>query len=590
MGGEVAIGDYTKDGTVDLRGNPLLRRKTGRWRACSFIVVYEVFERMAYYGISSNLVLYLTNKLHQGTVIASNNVTNWAGTIWLTPLIGAYIADTYLGRYRTFIIGSIIYLSGMCLLISAVSIASLKPPPCDAGAVCISKASNLQLGVFFAGLYIIAAGTGGTKPNISTMGADQFDDFHPTEHALKLSFFNWWEFSIFFGTLLANTVVVYVQDNVGWTVGYILPTIGLAISVVIFLAGTKFYRHKKPIGSPLTRMAQVIFAAFRNRHVILPVNPKELHELGPEEYKKNGNFRIDHTPSLSILSKAAVKEGHSRRSPWGLCPVTQVEETKQMLRMVPILIATFIPSTTLAQVGTLFVKQGVTLDRHMGPNFSIPAASLSAFVTISMLVTIVVYDRFLVPFARRFTGNPRGISLLQRMGTGIVIHIGTMLVASFTEAHRLAVARAHGVAESGDTVPMTVFIILPQFLLMGIADAFLEVSKIEFFYDQAPQGMKSLGTSYSMATLGVGCFISSFLLETADRLTRRDGGRRGWILNNLNKSHLDYYYAVLAGLSVLNFLFFLVVCRFYVYRAEFVLEHEDEDAKNGSTAAINNGT
>lgn len=72
--------------------------------------VYEVFERMAFYGISSNLVLYLTTKLHQGVVPSANNVTNWVGTIWMTPVIGAYIADAHLGRYRTFMAASVIYL------------------------------------------------------------------------------------------------------------------------------------------------------------------------------------------------------------------------------------------------------------------------------------------------------------------------------------------------------------------------------------------------------------------------------------------------------------------------------------------------
>uniref|UniRef100_A0A452YDH7 Uncharacterized protein n=1 Tax=Aegilops tauschii subsp. strangulata TaxID=200361 RepID=A0A452YDH7_AEGTS len=103
-------GEYTQDGTTDLHGNPILRSKRGGWRACAFVVVYEVFERMAYYGISSNLVLYLTTELHQGTVLSANNVTNWVGTIWMTPVIGAYIADAHLGRYRTFMVASIIYL------------------------------------------------------------------------------------------------------------------------------------------------------------------------------------------------------------------------------------------------------------------------------------------------------------------------------------------------------------------------------------------------------------------------------------------------------------------------------------------------
>ncbi|KAL5068359.1 hypothetical protein RYX36_019246 [Vicia faba] len=559
--------EYTEDGTVNLKGKPVLRSKTGGWKACSFVVVYEIFERMAYYGISSNLILYLTKKLNQGTVTASNNVTNWVGTIWMTPILGAYVADAHLGRFWTFLIASTIYLSGMSLLTLAVSLPSLKPPQCtEIDLTKCKRASTLQLAVFYGALYTLAIGTGGTKPNISTIGADQFDDFHPKEKSHKLSFFNWWMFSIFFGTLFANTVLVYVQDNVGWTLGYALPTLGLAISIMIFLAGTPFYRHKLPAGSTFTRMARVIVAALRKRKVPIPNDTKELYELDMVEYAKKGSntYRIDSTPTLRFLDKACVKTGST--SSWMLCTVTHVEETKQMLRMIPILVATFVPSTMMAQINTLFVKQGTTLDRHIG-SFKIPPASLGAFVTLSLLVCVVLYDRFFVRIMQRITRNPRGITLLQRMGIGLVIHTIIMVVASLTERYRLSVAKEHGLVESGGQVPLSIFILLPQFILMGTADAFLEVAKIEFFYDQAPESMKSVGTSYSSTTIGIGNFVSSFLLTTVSHITKQHG-HRGWILNNLNESHLDYYYAFLALLNLLNLVFFAIVTRFYVYRVE----------------------
>ncbi|XP_017975434.1 PREDICTED: protein NRT1/ PTR FAMILY 5.2 [Theobroma cacao] len=521
---------------------------------------------MAYYGISSNLVLYLTRKLHQGTVKSANNVTNWVGTIWITPILGAYVADAHLGRYWTFVIASVIYISGMSLLTLSVSVPGLKPPPChQANVDDCKKASTLQLAVFFGALYTLAVGTGGTKPNISTIGADQFDDFHHREKAQKLSFFNWWMFSIFFGTLFANTVLVYIQDNVGWTLGYGLPTLGLVISVLIFLAGTPFYRHRVPAGSPFTRMARVIVAAMRKWKVPLPGDPKELYELDLEEYARKGKFRIDSTPTLRFLNKAAVKTGST--DPWMLCSVTQVEETKQMLRMIPVMAATFVPSTMIAQIHTLFIKQGTTLDRQLGSSFKIPPASLAGFVTISMLISVVLYDRFFVPIMKKWTKNPRGITLLQRMGIGLVLHIIIMITASLIERHRLSVARENGLVENGGQLPLTIFILLPQFVLMGTADAFLEVAKIEFFYDQAPESMKSLGTSYSTTSLGIGNFLSSFLLSTVSDITKKHG-HQGWILNNLNKSHLDYYYAFFAILNFLNFIFFLVVIKFYVYKAE----------------------
>jgi peptide/histidine transporter 3/4 len=553
--------EYTQDGTVDLKGNPVLRSKRGGWKACSFIVVYEMFERMAYCAISSNLFLYLTTRLHQGTVTAANNVTNWIGTIWMTPILGAYMADAHLGRYWTFLISCAIYLTGLSLLTLSVSVPGLKPSSCDTTGDC--KISTLQYSMFFGALYTLAVGTGGTKPNISTIGADQFDDFEPKEKAQKLSFFNWWFFTIFVGLLFGNTVIVYIQENVGWTLGYGIPTVGLAISITVFLAGTPFYRHRKPSGSPFTRMAKVIVAAARRWRVTIPSDTKELYELDLGYYT-NGKTRIDSTPTLRFLNKACVKT--DSRDPWMLCPVTQVEETKLMLRMIPVLIATFIPSTMTAQVPTLFVKQGTTLDRSFGL-IKIPSASLGAFVTISMLLSIIFYDRVFVKIMRKWTKNPRGVTLLQRMGMGIVLHMVIMVVASLTERYRLKVAKEHGLDKVPGEVPLSIFVLLPQNMLMGLADAFLEVAKIEFFYDQAPDSMKSLGTSYATTSQGVGNYISSFLLSTVTRITM-EHGRKGWILNNLNASHLDYYYGFLAILVLLNFIFFLVMAKFYVYKAE----------------------
>lgn len=259
------------------------------------------------------------------------------------------------------------------------------------------------------------------------------------------------------------------------------------------------------------------------------------------------------------------------------CPVTQVEETKQMMKMLPILSATLIPSTMIAQVGTLFIKQGTRLDRSMGPHFEIPPACLTAFVTIFMLISIVIYDRYVVPILRHHTKNPRGITLLQRMGIGLVLHIIILLTACFAERKRLSVVREHNRLGTNDTVPLSIFILLPQFALVGVADSLLEVAKIEFFYDQAPEGMKSLGTSYFTTSLGLGHFISSFLLTVVSDVTKKKG--KGWILDNLNVSHLDYYYAFLCGLSFLNLVYFLFVSKIFVYKIDVDTKTELKEVK-----------
>ncbi|KAJ3682389.1 hypothetical protein LUZ60_014962 [Juncus effusus] len=563
--------NYAEDGSLDLKlKNPVLRSRTGGWTACSFLIVYELIERMAYYGIASNLVLYLINELHEGTVEAANTVTNWTGTVFLTPIIGAYVADAYLGRYWTFVVGSVIYLLGMCLLTLAVSIPKIKLQSCKTNC---TKASSLQLGIFFAGLYIIAVGNGGTKPNISTFGADQFDEFHQKEKIQKLSFFNWWMFGIFVGTLFAPTVLVYLQDNVGWSIGYGVSTIALVVSVLVFLVGTPFYRHKIPQGSPFTKMTRVLVASLRKWRLKHPSDKKELHELDFDVLEREKKSKIESTKSMRFLDKAAIKCDSDTK--WTLCSVTEIEETKQMIRTLPILISLFLPCTMIAQINTLFVKQGTTLDRHLGPTFQIPAASLSAFVTLSMLVSVVIYDRYFVKIARNLTQDPRGVTILQRIGIGMFFQVMTMVIASLSEMKRLSTVR------KGGDISLSIFFLLPQFVLMGFADSFLTVGLMEFFYDQAPNSMKSLGSSYSLTAYGVGNFLSSFLLTLVSKITSERG--KGWVLNDLNKSRLDYYYAFLTVLNALNFLFFLVVSVLYNYKVESFGTSDEikEDEKNG---------
>lgn len=155
-----------------------------------------------------------------------------------------------------------------------------------------------------------------------------------------------------------------------------------------------------------------------------------------------------------FLDKAAIfpgplttKTGSSTMSlekapnPWRVCSVTQVEEVKQVLRVMPILFSnTIVGITYPALVTTYFTKQGRTMDRHMGPHFEIPPASLQGFITLFILILIPVYDRLFVPFSRRITGNERGITILRRMGVGTFFSIVACVVAACVEQKRLNVS------------------------------------------------------------------------------------------------------------------------------------------------------
>lgn len=233
-----------------------------------------------------------------------------------------------------------------------------------------------------------------------------------------------------------------------------------------------------------------------------------------------------------------------------------------------------IPSTIWAQINTLFVKQGTTLDRRIGTHFKVPAASLTSFVTLTMLLIVPIYDRYFVPLMRAKTGNPRGITILQRLGVGCIIQIAAIAFAYVVEMQRMHVIKVDHVTGKNAMVPMSIFWLLPQYALIGLADVFNSIGLLEFFYDQSPDDMQSLGTTFFTSAIGVGNFMNSLLITLIDKGTGKNGGK-SWIGNNLNDCHLDYYYLFLFGLAVLNMGAFLLASCVYVYKREAKMVQED---------------
>lgn len=254
-------------------------------------------------------------------------------------------------------------------------------------------------------------------------------------------------------------------------------------------------------------------------------------------------------------------------SPWQVCTVTQVEEVKLLVRMLPIWWTNLMFSAVFAQVGTLFLNQGTTMDRHMGPNFEIPAASMPLFITATICIFLPLYDKFFVPFMRSLTGDVRGLTLLQRIGVGQILSTLSIAVAAIVEMRRLKVARANGALNS-DQVPMSIFWLLPQYMLTGICEVFISVGQMEFFLDQAPDSMRSLGNALYLSTVAVGSFVSSLLVSIITELTYDSNG--GWIGNNLNQSHMDYFYWLLTILSFTNTVLFVWCARWYTYKSAAV--------------------
>jgi peptide/histidine transporter 3/4 len=552
--------EWVSNGSVDVRGRPALRKKSGGWKASIFILVFVFSEALAYVAIALTMIIYLTTVLDEGVATAVKNVNYWVGTTCVMPLIGGFMADVYFGRYRMVLISSTVYVLGLVLLTLSVSLPALKP----------------NNGVFFLALYLISVGIGGHKPSLEPFGVDQFDEEDKTEMLKKNSFFNHWFLWLCVGMLLAVTVVAYVQENISWGFGFGIVTVAMAISTLLFLYGTPFYRHKVPGGSPVTGIAQVVVAAIRKRNINMPSDTSLLYEKDVGLIK-SGQKLLLHTDNFPFLDKAAImvqdssgwipdEQESKKPNPWIVCPVTQVEETKIILRMVPIWLSCLIFAMTALQSNSLFVKQGSTMDRSMGSHFRIPSASLLAFQTVCAIVFVIIYDRCIVALARRITGNERGITVLQRIGIGMFFSVLSMVTAALTENMRIHVAKTHDLLDSPKTtIPLSVFWLTPQFVLMGIAEVFSIVGLQEYFYDQVPDSMRSLGIAFYLSVLGVSSFLGSFLVTIVEGVSKR-GGHIGWLANNLNRAKLGYFYWLLAILSVINLSSYVCLARTYKYK------------------------
>jgi peptide/histidine transporter 3/4 len=316
-------------------------------------------------------------------------------------------------------------------------------------------------------------------------------------------------------------------------------------------------------------MLQVIVASCRKSKVKIPEDESLLYENQDAESSIIGSRKLEHTKILTFFDKAAVEtesdnKGAAKSSSWKLCTVTQVEELKALIRLLPIWATGIVFASVYSQMGTVFVLQGNTLDQHMGPNFKIPSASLSLFDTLSVLFWAPVYDKLIVPFARKYTGHERGFTQLQRIGIGLVISIFSMVSAGILEVARLNYVQTHNLYNE-ETIPMTIFWQVPQYFLVGCAEVFTFIGQLEFFYDQAPDAMRSLCSALSLTAIAFGNYLSTFLVTLVTKVTR-SGGRPGWIAKNLNNGHLDYFFWLLAGLSFLNFLVYLWIAKWYTYK------------------------
>ncbi|XP_059645672.1 protein NRT1/ PTR FAMILY 2.11-like [Cornus florida] len=545
-------------------------------KAMPYIIGNETFEKLGAIGTISNLLVYLTLVFNMKSITATTIIYIFNGTTNFATLPGAFLCDTYFGRYKTLGFASIVSSLGLIVIALTAAIKNLHPPHCGSedNTKCIGP-TPWQLAFLLTGFGLMIVGAGGIRPCNLAFGADQFNPKTESGKRGINSFFNWYMFTVTFAQMVSVTVVVYIQTNVSWAIGLAIPALFMMVSCVLFFMGTKIYVKVKPEGSPLTSIVQVMVVAVKKKRLKLPEQPwlSCFNYVPP----KSINSNLPYTSQFRFLNKATIIEEDdqtnpdgSAANPWQLCSIQQVEQVKCVLRVIPIWAAAILYFVPIVQQHSYVIFQALQSNRRLGnSNFKIPAASYPIFSMLSLTIWVPIYDRILVPSLRKLTGKEGGITILQRMGIGIALSVLTMIVSALVEEKRrmLALTRPTlGIQpRRGAISSMSALWLIPQLTLAGLAEAFTAIGQMEFYYKQFPENMRSFGGSFFFCGMAAGSYTSSFLVSIVHRTTK--GAATGnWLPEDLNNGRLDYFYYLIAALGIVNMGYFLACTKWYKYK------------------------
>ncbi|CAH9090539.1 unnamed protein product [Cuscuta epithymum] len=461
-------------------------------------------------------------------------------------------------------------LQGTFVLWLTAMIEKLRPPaaacssaqslPCKPAA-----ATPAQYFVLVSSFVLMSIGAGGIRPCSLPFGADQLDrKDNPRNQRVLESYFGWYYTSTAVSILIALTAVVYIQDHMGWKVGFGIPAVLMLLSVTLFLVASPLYIKRRSSRNLLKSFLCVFVAAFKNRHLPFPSHLSLYHG-------SRGSETILPTHRLRFLNKACIiKKGEDVKAnglptnPWDLCSVEQVEELKALIRVIPLWSTGIMISINMSQ-SAFPLLQANSMDRHVTKRFQIPAGSFSMFTVIALTLWVVLYDRAILPLASKIRGKPVHLRTKTRMGIGIFLSAMAMLYSGIIEHVRKREARKQGLLDNPQAiVAMSAMWLIPQHCLSGIAEAFNAIGQTEFYYSELPKSMSSIASSLFGLGMAVANLLASVILSTVDHITNESAhGNESWVSNNINKGHYDYYYWLLTVLTLINLMYFGVCSWIY---------------------------
>jgi POT family proton-dependent oligopeptide transporter len=188
------------------------RHPRGFW----FVFWGELAERASFYGMKALLVLYMIDKLGYSNANSATVASLFTAACYILPIAGGYVADHWLGKFRTIIYFAIPYIMGHIILGTLTT----------------------EVGLYIA-LALLAGGSGSIKPNISTLMGLMYQR-EGKSHLLSQAF-SWFYMAINIGAASTTTSLPFIRDRFGYSAAFMAPTVLMAVSLVIFYLGKKHY-------------------------------------------------------------------------------------------------------------------------------------------------------------------------------------------------------------------------------------------------------------------------------------------------------------------------------------------------------------
>lgn len=453
------------------------------------VALVELAERFTYYGITGPFQNYMQNPLNDplqpGAIgLGQSRATALAYFFqfwcYVTPVLGAVLADQYWGKYKTICVFAGVYMTG-CLVLLLTSL----PVAIEHGA---------SLGGLVTAMVIIGLGTGGIKANVSPLIAEQYTVTKPYVRTLKKngnrvivdptttvqSIFMIFYVCINVGSL-SSIATTEMELHIGFWAAFLLPLCFFSIAIATLVVGRQRYVKRPPTGSIIPDCFKVLVIGVKS------------------------GFKLD-------CAKPSVRAQQNQKAvPWS---DMFVDEVKRALVACKVFLAYPIYWVVYGQMLTNFVSQAGTMNTHGLPN-----DIMQNIDSIAIIVFIPIIERFVFPFLRR-VGIP--FKPISRIFVGFLLASLAMAYAAIVQHLIYSAGPCYDAplkcaASDHGSIPNNVHVAIqtPAYVFIALSEIFASVTGLEYAYTKAPVSMKSFIMAIFLLTNAFGAALGIALSSTA---------------------------------------------------------------------------